>query len=330
MVWLWKGVCVALALLVLAAGLEALIEARNRARLAPPGRLVDIGGRRLHIHCKGDAQGPTVIIEPGAGGPSMLWWAIQDKVSAFARVCTYDRAGYFWSDPAARRRSLQDRVADLHALLQAAHVPGPYILVAHSYGGPLVRLFAQAHPQEVAGMVLVDTPEERVIFRPSYVAYAGKIGAFSRALGIAARFGIPRLAALFLFKDAPDGLGPAEFQAFKALLPTPAFFQALEDDTRSLTTIPASMQHPGGFGTLGDRPLVVITHGIPFPGPAAVLEDGWAEGQQRLSSLSTRGELVVAANSNHMIQSDEPEIVIDAIRRVVALAVQGSSVMALP
>jgi pimeloyl-ACP methyl ester carboxylesterase len=315
MSWALAMLALLAALLALGAALEAVLAARDGARFPPPGRMVDIGGRRLHLFCQGPQTSPTVVIEQGAGSPSILWWPVQARVAAFAHVCTYDRAGTLWSDPAARMRSLGDRVADLHAMLTQAKLPGPYILVAHSYGGPLIRLYARRHPGEVAGMVLVDTPEEAVILRPSYAAYARKLGYVAGTLELAARFGLLRLAAGFI-TTVPDGMDLARFRMLKAQLVRPAFFRTMGDDVMSLTRAPELLRGLGGPGALGDLPLTVITHGIAFPGPAAVLEDGWAEGQRRLAALSTRGELIVAERSNHMIQSDQPDIVVDAIRRV--------------
>jgi pimeloyl-ACP methyl ester carboxylesterase len=280
--------------------------------------MVDVGSRRLHLLCKGSGMGPSVVVEQGAGSPSILWWAVQDKVAAFATVCTYDRAGYLWSDQAPRTRSLEERVADLHALLGNAKVAGPYILVGHSFGGPIVRLYARLYPAEVAGMVLVDTPEEQVILRPSYDDYARKIGYFAAALEVSARLGWIRLAAALLQKT-PDGLDASAFHALKALGVRPSFFRAMGDDAASLSRAHPTLSSLGGSGSFGDKPLVVITHGLPFPGPAAVLEEGWLDGQHRLAALSTRGELIVAERSNHMIQSDQPELVVAAIERVVRL-----------
>jgi pimeloyl-ACP methyl ester carboxylesterase len=313
----WFGWCLSVVGGLIAAGAltEAVCEVVDRGRFPPPGQMVDVGGRRLHLLCKGSGAGPTVVIEQGAGSPSILWWPIQDRVAAFARVCTYDRAGYLWSDQAARVRSLEERVADLHALLAAGNVPGPYIMVGHSFGGPLIRLYAHLYPAQIAGMVLVDTPEEAVILRPSYASYARKIGIFAGALEIAARLGVIRLASLF-FTGVPDGMDASAFRALKSLVVRPSFFRAMADDAASLNRSPAALRSLGGPAPLGDRPLVVITHGLAFPGPAAVLEDGWREGQDRLALLSTRSELVVAEHSNHMVHSDQPDLVIDAIRRV--------------
>jgi len=156
--------------LLLAAGWlwELWSEARSRKRNPPPGQMVEVGGRRLHLLTKGGAPGPTVVIEQGAGELSIFWWPIQDAVAGFARVCTYDRAGYGWSDAAKGPRSMADRVADLHEVLHAGGVPGPYVLVGHSYGGPMISLFARDYPDETAGLIFADTPDmENLLGRPT-------------------------------------------------------------------------------------------------------------------------------------------------------------------
>jgi pimeloyl-ACP methyl ester carboxylesterase len=308
MSWILWTLGIGTAMLASSYNAEGRGERRDAGLFPAPGRMIDAGGgRRLHVLSKG-GSGPTVVIEQGAGSPSILWWPIQNRVAEFARAVTYDRAGYQWSDPGPRKRSMQDRVADLHTVL--AELPGPFVLVAHSFGGPLIRLYAQAYPNQVAGMVLVDTPEEGVIFRPSYRGYTQKMGWFARAAEFAARFGLIRVA-LHWMRDVPEGLGADDFRALKAMIAKPDFFRAMADDPAALSRGPTDFGHE-----FGDKPLAVICHGQPFPGPAAVLEPGWMEGQQRLAAMSSRGELIVARNSNHMVQTDEPDIVVAAIRRV--------------
>ena len=113
-------------------------------RFPPPGRLIDIGGRRLHLLCAGKISDHTVVIEAGSGNDVTLWQGILGRVSRFTHVCAYDRAGLGWSDPVSGPRSFDDRARDLHSLLQHAGIAGPYILVGHSYGGYVVRRFAAA------------------------------------------------------------------------------------------------------------------------------------------------------------------------------------------
>jgi pimeloyl-ACP methyl ester carboxylesterase len=279
-------------------------EHRDRTTSVAPGQMVEVGGYRLHLNCKGNI-GPTVVIEQGAGEPARLWWPIQDRVAQFARVCTYDRAGYGWSDSVADGRSIDERVVDLHALLTNARLPGPFVFVAHSYGGLIVRRFAALHPDLAAAFVLVDTPEEAVLFRPEVLQFYSRMGAMLKVARFAARIGVLRLLAK---RYSIDAVG----------LPfvRPGEYSAALDDVASLDQVEPAMRLSGGFGTLGSRPLAVITHGVAFPGPFAVLDVGWRDGQARLAALSSAGELIVAKNSNHMIQHDEPDLVVEVIRRI--------------
>jgi pimeloyl-ACP methyl ester carboxylesterase len=136
---------------------------------------------------------------------------------------------------------------------------------------------------------------------------------------LAGRFGVLRLIAKI--RRAEGSTLPAEIQArTEAVGQSPAFFRAMSADMKMLDRYDLGLRHPGATGDLGDLPLVVITHGQAFPGPMATLEKYWGAGQERLAGLSTRGELVVARNSNHMIQQDEPDVVIDAIEQVLAAA----------
>src|SRR6266853_3515962 len=117
----------------------------------PPGRMVDLGGHRLHMNCTGKGS-PTVVVENGLGDFSFDWILVQRPVSQFTRICTYDRAGYAWSEPGPKPRTFAQINLELHDALRALAEPGPYVLVGHSYGGPVVRHFALAYPEETAGI----------------------------------------------------------------------------------------------------------------------------------------------------------------------------------
>ncbi len=300
-----------------AAAVQAILELRDATRHPPPGQMIDVGGRRLHVLCKGDAPGPTVVIEQGLAGPSILWWPVQDAVAEFARVCTYDRAGFHWSEPARGERDMLDAVHDLHAVLTRGKVPGPYVLVGHSYGGPLVRLFAKEYPNDVAGLVLVDTPDDSIVFRKSFDDYNRGLRRMFGVMQAAASIGVLRWG--FALRPSP-ALGPDARAAFPAMFGRAGQFRAARADSRALERIPPRLRGPDGFGTLGSTPLSVITHGQAYQGSAVMLEDGWSEGQRHLARLSSNSELVVAANSNHMVNLDEPQVVVDAVRRVHAAA----------
>jgi len=309
--WQWDLVIALLsgvALLTVGYIYEKVAERRDKKVHPALGRIVAVGGHKLHLFYKASV-GPTLVIEQGAGEPSRLWWPVQDKIAEFASVCTYDRAGYGWSEPVAAGRTIAERAEELHTLLTNAGIPGPYILVAHSYGGFIVRCFARNHPDQTAGLVLVDTPEETAFFRREVLRFYSRLKFMNEAVELAARFGVLRLLGQ---------LFPLDQVGFSFV--RPAEYSAAGDDLASLQLVEPPMGNFGGVGSLGDLPLAVITHGQPFPGPFFILEKGWSEGQTRLAALSTNSVLIRANNSNHMIQIDEPGLVVDAIRRVHAAA----------
>jgi pimeloyl-ACP methyl ester carboxylesterase len=250
-----------------------------------------------------------VVIETGAGEASHFWCPVQDQIAEFATVCTYDRAGYGWSEATRAGRTIDDRGEELRTLLANAGIPGPYILVAHSYGGLIVRSFARNHRGEVAGLVLVDTPEEATIFQPDVLDFYAKARLMNRVVAIGSQFGVLRLLRHWIPLDR-----------FGFWLVRPAEYAALCDDLASLELVPMSMRGSEKPGNLGALPVGVITHGQPFPGPFAILEKNWSQGQTRLAALSNNSQLIVATNSNHMIEIDEPHLVVDMVHRVHAAA----------
>jgi pimeloyl-ACP methyl ester carboxylesterase len=144
--------------IVLAEPTPAPVIAEDQRMLpyVEPGQLVDIGGRRINMHCTG-AGGPTVVLMAGIFSWSVVWYKTQPVISQSTRVCAFDRAGYGFSDPGPKPQILSDVVDDLHAALNAGPMQGPYVLVGHSLGGIEARLYAQRWPKEVVGIVLVDT-----------------------------------------------------------------------------------------------------------------------------------------------------------------------------
>ena len=308
-IWQWSLAIASVsgvALLTVGYIYEKTAEWKDNKLHTAPGRMVAVSNRKLHLLCKGSAS-PTVVIEQGAGEPSRLWWPVQDKIAEFASVCTYDRGGYGWSDPVVAGRTIAERAEELHTLLVNAGVPGPYILVAHSYGGFIVRCFARNHPDQTAGLVLVDTPEETAFFQREILGFYSRLRFMNKAVEIAARFGVLRLLSKWF---------PMDQMGFSFV--RPAEYSAAGDDLASLQLVELPMGNFGGAGSLGGLPLAVVTHGKPFPGPFSILEKGWSEGQARLTALSTNSLLIRAHNSNHMIQIDEPGLVVDAVRCVNA------------
>ena len=286
----------------------ASLNADALQRFPPPGRMVDVAvGRRLHILCKGPAQGPTVVIETGAFASSLYYWRAQDEVARLAHVCTYDRAGLGWSDPAPAPRSLADRVADLHALLRNARVKGPYILLGHSMGGLLVRAYAKTYPREVAGVGLMESSEEIYNGRPDNTR---AVAATARPVGGA-------IQAAEAGVDIP-ALHPPKAPREEPVAIRASVFRAGQEDLATMARLPDELRALGGLGELGRTPLVVVSRGRP-DGLTPAMYEGWKSAQARLPTLSSRSASIVAENSGHNIQYDEPERYAQATRRLLEM-----------
>jgi pimeloyl-ACP methyl ester carboxylesterase len=256
--------------------------------IVPKGRYsgwFDIGGRRLFLRCTGH-RGPTVVLE---GGLTHDWLALQNQLAGFTRVCSYDRPGGpgSRSDPAPFPRTARDFVADLHALLRAAHVPGPYVLAGHSNSGLFSLLYASTHPRQLAGLVLIDA------VHPAY---------HKRRLAM-------------LKSLVPPEAWEALRQEAMAVLPRLLDPEGVDIWTSERQTREALRRSP-----LRPMPLVVLAHGRPDdPGAAFVEQEErlWRQLQRELAQLVPGGRLVIATQSGHDIQHDQPELVLDAIRDVV-------------
>ena len=305
------------------------------AGFAPPGSLVEVGGgRRLHLYRTG-VRGPSVVIEAGSGDFSFDWTLVQGPVSEFARVCSYDRAGYAWSDPGPMPRTFRQITLELHTALLGLGVPGPYVLVGHSYGGFLVRAYADHYPRDVVGMVLVESMHE-----DSRVVIGGGQLLRIRADATGRAFPEPRL-------DGPVGTAPSlvfpAAGAPNATLEPP--FDQLPDQTRRLHAWAESQPRlePARGAELewspeeldriyadprervfplGQMPLVVITRrdGGYQDGPgytAAELEAERLRQQEDLARLSHDSLHIVDPASGHNVHVEDPQVVVDAIRSVV-------------
>lgn len=225
-------------------------EARDAHRYPPPGELVDIGGRRLHLCRAGDGT-PSVIIVPCLGGPGSEWSHVQRGLASYTSVCTYDRGGLGWSDPAPWPRTYPRMADELHQLLTAAAVPPPYLLVGHSTGGIIARQYATRHPDDVAGVVLVDSSHENQITRLAPFKDHERFQLWRRAARC-------RLTPLGLIRAAQD-LGirerPTDLAAIIAQSSRCSRADAQELINHALTT---PWSEPPD---LGDLPLTVITAG---------------------------------------------------------------------
>lgn len=298
-------------------------------KFPPPGQRVDVGGYSLHLYCTGEVNGPTVVVDAGNGDFSTGWLGIQRKVSKSARLCTYDRAGYGWSDPSPYPRTATQMARELHQLLGNAKLEPPYILVGHSLGGFTMRMFASQYPDEVAGLVLVDAGHEDQLERlpPGYIRLTERQASYFSVLGFLSRFGLLRLigslsngadfAPPLVLKQPPD------IQAlYLMLMSHPAYFDTTLAELRALPDITAEVR---ATSHLGDRPLTVLTAentldpavlksmGLPADFDVAQIQQTWLELQGELAALSTNSTHRVVKDSTHAIELDQPDAVIQAI-----------------
>jgi pimeloyl-ACP methyl ester carboxylesterase len=300
---------------------EQIGEWRDRRDFPQVGRSVDIGGRSLNLYCSG-AGSPTVVFDSGSGQPGYSWILVQPEVAKHTRACWYDRAGYGWSDPATGTRASSDIAEDLDKLLRTAGIAPPYILVGHSFGGFNIRVFADRHRDEVAGMVLVDSADE----------FEGPLPdphdspdpplewrILARMANLSFHFGVGRL--LVGETSQPEGrlsyhdsalIESVEFQekSFEATL--------WENRGRSAAEVQA-------IHSLGDIPLVVLTASATLPPPGTAMAASWSAHmhnriygtQARLATLSTRGHQIILPVS-HDIPDEDPLAVIEAVHAVTS------------
>lgn len=232
---------------------QAIATKLGERKYPPSGRLVDIGGYRLHIHCsgtKGTQGDPAVVMDAGIVECSLGWSLVQPKIAEFARVCTYDRAGLGWSDQTLTARTSQQIVNELHALLASAEIEPPYVMVGHSFGGLSVRLYASQFPEEVSGMVLVDSAHEDYSIG-HLIRLCIRLGMFTAFLGI------PRLFAGFIVSANPIFAGDSKY---------PPTYEHIATSTKYLNTVGREYSKVGeswsqarsSQKSLGDRPLVVL------------------------------------------------------------------------
>ncbi len=305
----------AVALIAAAAALGATYEnvagSNDLSTYPPAGRLIDVGGYRMHLDCRGKGS-PTVVMDAGLGGSSLDWSLVQADVARTTRVCTYDSAGMGWSDVSPLPRTPSRIAEELNLLLTNAGVGGPYVLVGHSLAGKNVRMFAFAHPDKVVGMVMVDARSELVdTLTPKaeadafYVALEmqGTLYALARRFGVARAFGARLI-------DQP--LVSLDIAAEMVLLETKT--AAIEETTKEGLSRSADDALLAD-STLGSMPLVVIA-------AASSMADipNWPTAQRELAVLSTQGRLVIAEQSGHAVHLEQPGIVTDGIGEVLAKA----------
>ncbi len=294
-----------------------------------PGQLVDIGGRRINLHCTG-AGGPTVVLMAGLSSWSAVWYKTQPAIAQLARVCAFDRAGYGFSDPAPRPQILSEVVDDLHAALQAGAVPAPYVLVGHSLGGLEARVYAQRWPKEVVGMVLDDSsPAGEGLIDEDQPGFDEVVGRESYAAG--------KLHCALLAAHGPLEPSRPEYKDCSFALPsdTPAAFRKIAprfytayyfaDQVSLMSSVFTHRYDSADHRRLGDMPLVVLSaeNSWETPAGAPFSQAYWVALHEALAHLSSRGVHRII-HSGHEIQLEQPQVVIDAVDDVVRQARAGA------
>lgn len=319
--------------IVLALVVGLVYEAMARRQVArdypPPGQLVDVGARRIHLDCRGQGS-PIVVFEAGLDTyGSLSWQPVHDSVAATTRACAYDRAGVMWSDRSGDERNGITVAQDLHAALAAANEAGPFVLVGHSLGGPYAMTYTKYFPDEVAGLVFVDASHPDQFKR--FAEITGEVVepplGVLRLLRAVAPTGLPRLlSGLTRNRSIPDDVNQILGAYFATSL------APMIDEAESLE---GSFAEAGTFRTLGDRPLVVLTSMQPLDsaGRAAMKmtpEQGvefrqvWKTLHVDQASWSSNSRHELFPEAGHYIQIDRPDAVIRAVRDVVEFLRTGS------
>jgi pimeloyl-ACP methyl ester carboxylesterase len=316
---------------VLVAGLVyQAIGARRRAQQhPPPGALIDVGAERLHVVCAGAGR-PTVLFEAGIAASSLSWTRVMPEVATFARTCAYDRPGLGWSERSQSPRTVDRMLEELRGVLTHAAPRGGVVLVGHSFGTFLTLMYAERHPRDVAGLILLDPPVEWQDASPHRIRLLHR-GIRASHLGRAlARVGVVRGCLALLTGGAPGvprnlvrGLGPTAKRTLEhlvgevrklppelhpivqALWCEPRCFRGLAEHLGALEPTATAAAR---VASLGNVPLTIVSAGDHPPDIVAR--------QRALASLSTRGRHIVASKSSHWIHLDEPELVVDTIRQV--------------
>ena len=310
------------AAVLVGASYEQFMRWRATKEFPAQGRLIDIGGRRMQIDCRGSGT-PTVVFEAGLDTMgSLSWSAVQDAIAAVTRACAYSRAGIMWSEPRSGKFEPDSVARDLHALLAGAGERAPIVLVGHSLGGPYIMNYTRLYPQDVAGLVFVDASHPDQIERMEKVAGKKMEGGegMLKAASALSWTGIPRLVESHT--DNPT------FPPQAKIAEDAYFSRSLSSAIEELDSLHATLSSSGQLRQLGDRPIVVLTATKPYP--AAMLkalqmstEQGqqiqavWKDMHNEEASWSHQSRHQLVPDATHYIQFDRPDVVIAAVKEVV-------------
>ncbi len=325
MLWLVALLGVLIGIVGFGAIYQALATSSDRQKFLPPGKLIAINGNNWHYLIMGKGH-PTVIVDSGSGGTHLDWQLVQPEVAKFTRILTYDRAGYGWSDLSSEPRTAEQVVSELRQLLREAEIEPPYVLVGMSLGGLFSRLFAYHYPEEVAGMVLVDAAHEKMYedSPDEWVELNKRLEwLLIYVLPIMGYIGLFRLLVTFdylplaagLFQKFPPSMQPLA----KAMYSQTKFGKAFAQESAAVSVSMKQVEEARKTKPFPKIPLIVLSSGKPdFDITQEVLQK-LQELHADLANESPQGVHIVARESGHVIQLDDPELVIDVIRQVVEM-----------
>ena len=299
-VWIVYPVCVVLVLSCIGGAYETYRESTDSFPMT--GRLIDVGGHKLHIDCTGTGS-PTVVLEPGLGEPSTAMAWIAPAVAKTTRVCVYDRAGRGWSESAGGPQDGVEVATDLHTLLERAGERGPFVLAGHSAGGIYVLNFAHRYPDQVAGVVLLDSmhPQQYTKIDGWPTFYEG----FRRASAVLpslSRLGVGRLMYGSAYSDLPARVRDEE----RGFMATPRGARSVRDEFSEIRT---AMTQARALTTLGAKPLVVLT-------AEKDAEGGWTAAQNELAALSTNSIHHFLPNASHSMLTEDEDTAAQSSRAI--------------
>jgi pimeloyl-ACP methyl ester carboxylesterase len=298
---------------------EARLEAHEWNSYTPVGRVIEVNSRQMHIYCIGESKlGQLVIIlEAGLGDSLFTWYSIQPAISQMARVCSYDRSGYGWSDPASGPRTASIIADELHVLLKAAGIDGPYLLVGHSFGGLCARMFASHYPKEVATLVLVDSLNAEELARlPSWSrgpllfipALETGLGSILEAAGVLRWLAEMNAIELpLVIEHLPSNLqAEAKAQYYRTQTLITAYTE------QRATAQSAVLSHESG--DLGTMPVIALVAATNLDNQSK------AEYEADIDTLSTNSRVVFVEDSPHYIHLVRPTIVLNTILEALQIA----------
>lgn len=292
---------------------------RDADNYPAPGEMIDVGGHSLHLHCIGEGE-PTLIIDAGAADWSLSWLALQEDLSERTRTCIYDRAGLGWSETGEAPRTSETLVRELHTLLLNANIEPPYIFLGHSLGGYNARLYHEQYPDDLAGMILLESahPEQWNQFPAEVEGLVEEQVSLLNMMSLLSNFGIVRLILPEHAHLSEDFQGIYRSHMATSHHMTASAYE-LGGGIESARQVPDS--------SLGDLPLVVVTAGHSFDAfrdftddlPFEEAEATWQSLQFELTRLSTNSLHLISPNATHNIHFDDPEIVIEAVEQMLSM-----------